>query len=119
MKKLFDVVHEDDDLLVVNKPADLVCHPTKGDAWSSLISRVRLHLGADSQPQLINRLDRETSGLVLVARTETAARELRRLWEARDVTKDYLAIVHGRVAQGLCAAGRRVGADGIRGGVEH
>ena len=45
MKKLFDIIHEDEELLVVNKPADLVCHPTKGDEYSSLISRVRLHLG--------------------------------------------------------------------------
>ena len=42
---LFDLVYEDNSLLVINKPADLVCHPTKGDAYSSLISRVRLHLG--------------------------------------------------------------------------
>ena len=97
--KLFDIIHEDADLLVVNKPAGLVCHPTKGDELSSLISRVRLHLGAGAQPQLVNRLDRETSGVVLVAKTETAARELRRLWEGRRVMKEYLAIVHGHPAQ--------------------
>ena len=96
---LFDVVHEDGELLVVNKPADLVCHPTKGDVYSSLISRVRLHLGAGSNPQLVNRLDRETSGLVLVAKTEGAARELRRIWEDRGVEKEYLAVVHGAVAE--------------------
>ena len=95
---LFDIIHEDADLLVINKPAGLVCHPTKGDALSSLISRVRLHLGAGAQPQLVNRLDRETSGLVLVAKTETAARELRRLWESRRVVKEYLAVVHGHPA---------------------
>ena len=72
---LFDIVHEDDDLLAINKPADLVCHPTKGDVYSSLVSRVRLHLGPESQPQLINRLDRETSGLVLVAKNSESARE--------------------------------------------
>jgi len=54
--KLFDVLHEDAELLVINKPAGLVCHPTKGDEYSSLISRVRLHLGNNSQPQLVNRL---------------------------------------------------------------
>jgi 23S rRNA-/tRNA-specific pseudouridylate synthase len=46
MHNLFKIVHEDDDLLVINKPAGLVCHPTKGDIFSSLISRVRLYLGA-------------------------------------------------------------------------
>ena len=97
MDRLFDILHEDTELLVINKPAGLVCHPTKGDAYSSLISRVRLHLGPDSQPHLVNRLDRETSGVVLVAKNETAARELRRLWEYRLVRKEYLAIVHGHV----------------------
>ena len=98
MNNLFEVIHEDTELLVINKPADLVCHPTKGDEYSSLISRVRLHLGADAQPHLINRLDRETSGVVMVAKLPVAALELRRLWEGGAVRKEYLAIVHGRVA---------------------
>jgi len=98
MKHLFEVIHEDAELLVINKPADLVCHPTKGDEYSSLISRVRLHLGVDAQPQLINRLDRETSGVVMVAKVPDAALELRRLWESGDVRKQYLTIVHGLVA---------------------
>jgi 23S rRNA pseudouridine1911/1915/1917 synthase len=72
-----------------------VCHPTKTDEYSSLISRVRLHLGPDSHPQLVNRLDRETSGVTVVAKTATAARELRRIWETRQVEKEYLALVHG------------------------
>ena len=50
--ELFDIIHEDRELLVINKPAGLVCHPTKGDVYSSLISRVRLHLGPDSQPHI-------------------------------------------------------------------
>jgi 23S rRNA pseudouridine1911/1915/1917 synthase len=99
MERLFEIIHEDDELLVINKPAGLVCHPTKGDALSSLISRVRLHLGADSHPHLVNRLDRETSGLVVVARTDPAARALRKAWESRAVQKDYLAIVHGHVLE--------------------
>lgn len=99
MEPLFPVVHEDDELLVINKPADLVCHPTKGDAWSSLIGRVRLYLGPDGRGQLVNRLDRETSGLVLVAKTAAAASELRKLWERREVEKHYLAIVHGHLRE--------------------
>jgi 23S rRNA pseudouridine1911/1915/1917 synthase len=89
------VVFEDTELLVVNKPADLVCHPTKGDAWSSLVSRVRLYLDGAAEPQLIHRLDRETSGLVVFAKGRVAAAELRRLWERRAVAKLYLTIVHG------------------------
>ena len=70
---LFEIVHEDDELLVINKPADLVCHPTKGDEMSSLISRVRLHLGQAAAAHMINRLDRETTGIVLLAMRDVAA----------------------------------------------
>ena len=103
MEPLFEIIHEDAELLVINKPAGLVCHPTKGDVYSSLISRVRLHLGDPIRPHLINRLDRETSGVMLIAKQDEAARELRRFWETRNVHKEYLAIVHGhvRVDQGL------------------
>lgn len=93
--ELFAIVHEDADLLVINKPADLVCHPTKGDQFSSLISRVRLYLGPTAIAHLINRLDRETSGLVVVGKTDESARELRKEWEQRTIRKEYLAIVHG------------------------
>jgi 23S rRNA pseudouridine1911/1915/1917 synthase len=99
LDKLFDIIHEDEDLLLINKPADLVCHPTKGDEYSSLISRVRLHLGADSKPHLVNRLDRETSGVTVVAKNPAAASELGKLWESRAVEKEYIAIVHGHVRE--------------------
>lgn len=99
LNKLFDIIHEDADLLVINKPADLVCHPTKGDEFSSLISRVRLHLGPLIKPHLVNRLDRETSGVTVVAKNAKTAGELGRLWETRAVEKEYLAIVHGHVRE--------------------
>lgn len=113
MQPLFEIIHEDADLLVVHKPADLVCHPTKGDEYSSLISRVRIYLqaganerfpastrpgGGSPHPHLIHRLDRETSGIVLLAKSATAAGELGKIWETRSVQKEYLAIVHGHVA---------------------
>jgi 23S rRNA pseudouridine1911/1915/1917 synthase len=94
---LFEIVTEDADLLVVNKPAGLVCHPTKTDERSSLIGRARLHLGPTGEARLVNRLDRETSGLVVIAKNATAARDLGRQWETRQVRKEYLAIVHGHV----------------------
>jgi 23S rRNA pseudouridine1911/1915/1917 synthase len=99
VEELFQVIYEDDELLVVNKPAGLVCHPTKADQRSSLIGRVRMHLGKGSHPHLVNRLDRETSGVTLVAKSDSAARELRSLWESRQVLKEYLAIVHGHVRE--------------------
>jgi 23S rRNA pseudouridine1911/1915/1917 synthase len=111
MEKLFDIIDEDEELLVINKPAGLVCHPTKTDERSSLIGRVRLHLGPDVHPQLINRLDRETSGVILVAKTEKAARELRRVWEARAVRKEYRAIVHHRVEQDYQMINAPLGTD--------
>lgn len=89
------VLHEDDDLLVVDKPAGLVCHPTKAGEWSSLIGRVRLYLGHD-QARFVHRLDRETSGVVVLARSAAVARELGRLFASGDVRKTYLALVHGR-----------------------
>ncbi len=95
--KLFEIIHEDDELLVLNKPAGLVCHPSKNGELSSLIGRVRLHLGVDATPHLVNRLDRETSGITVVAKTREAARGLGKLWQARNVYKEYLAIVHGHV----------------------
>ena len=103
---LFEILHEDDDLLVINKPAGLVCHPTKGDERSSLAGRLRLYRGAAEAVHLINRLDRETSGVVCVGKTDVAARELRQLWESRTVEKQYWAIVHGHVteAEGLIEA---------------
>ena len=103
MTPLFQVIHEDADLLVVHKPADLVCHPTKGDEYSSLISRARIYFRQQpatctQQPCLVHRLDRETSGLVLIAKNSTAARELGKIWETRAVQKEYRAIVHGHIA---------------------
>jgi 23S rRNA pseudouridine1911/1915/1917 synthase len=92
---LISVLHEGPEFLVVNKPAGLVCHPTKGDPSSSLVGRLRQH--ARGEPVfMINRLDRETSGVTLVARTRLAAGELGRLFETRAVRKEYLAIVHGQ-----------------------
>jgi 23S rRNA pseudouridine1911/1915/1917 synthase len=99
VEPLLDIIHEDAELLAMNKPADLVCHPSKNGPMSSLIGRVRLYLGAEARPHLVNRLDRETSGVTLAAKTDAAARELRQLWLSREVEKEYLAIAHGHVAR--------------------
>src|SRR5687767_7858795 len=96
VNELFEVIHEDSELLVVNKPAGLVCHPTKTDERSSLIGRVRLHLG-NGEGRLVNRLDRETSGLVLIAKSGPVAGEVGKLIESNAVQKGYRAIVHGSV----------------------
>ena len=97
VQELFGIIHEGPDLLVVNKPAGLVCHPTKTDEYSSLIGRVRLYLGKEARAHLVNRLDRETSGVVILAKNSETAGELGKIWESRSVEKEYLAIVHGHV----------------------
>ncbi|HEV2330953.1 MAG TPA: RluA family pseudouridine synthase [Verrucomicrobiae bacterium] len=100
------VIYEDAELLVINKPAGLVCHPSKDGPMSSLIGRVRLYLGDGWRPHMVNRLDRETSGVTVLAKSDDVALELRKLWECRAVEKDYLAVVHGHVGaeQGLIDA---------------
>lgn len=95
MGQLLNIVYEDELMLVVNKPAGLVCHPTRQGPESSLIGRLRLYLGDGFKPQLVNRLDRETSGIVIAAKTKESAYSLRKLWEKRLAYKEYLAIVHG------------------------
>lgn len=93
--QLLNIIYEDELMLVVNKPAGLVCHPTRQGPESSLIGRLRLYLGEGAKPQLVNRLDRETSGIVIAAKTPHSAYSLRKLWEKRLSKKEYLAIVHG------------------------
>ncbi len=73
-----------------------MCHPTKDGELSSLIGRVRLHLG-HSEGRLVNRLDRETSGVVVIAKSAGVAGELGKLLAGSSVTKIYDAIVHGHV----------------------
>jgi 23S rRNA pseudouridine1911/1915/1917 synthase len=85
----------------VDKPGGLVCHPTKGDRYSSLIARLRLYFeGTDVEPRFVHRLDRETSGLVLVSKNRPAHKGLcRELSEAR---KTYWAVVEGKPAASGC-----------------
>jgi 23S rRNA pseudouridine1911/1915/1917 synthase len=95
-----NILHEDNELLVLNKPAGLVCHPSKAGPCSSLVGRVRVYLGQDQEAQeaqLVHRLDRETSGVLILGKTAEVGRELRLLWEEAWVTKEYLAIVHGHI----------------------
>ncbi len=99
MENLFEILHEDADLLVVNKPAGLVCHPTKGDVYSSLISRVRLHVGDEISVSMINRIDRETSGVVVIAKNAQTAKQIGKIWAERAVTKVYWTIVHGHLRE--------------------
>lgn len=107
--KLFEILYEAEGLLVLRKPAGLVCHPTKGDAYSSLVSRVRMHLGAASH--MVHRLDRETGGVMVFGTTDEAGLELRRYWESGFVTKEYVALVYGRMPLGKGSLDAPLGKD--------
>lgn len=88
------LLRDDERLLVVNKPALVVCHPSKNGPWSSLVGAAREFTGLP-RVHLVYRLDRETSGLVVLAKERTLASALQTAVERRRVAKRYLAIVHG------------------------
>jgi len=105
------VVYEDDDLLIVDKPAGLVVHPAPGHSTGTLVNALLGRAGPEGfggiagvrRPGIVHRLDRDTSGLLMVARNDTAQASLMAQLKARRVKKTYVALVHGSVA---AAAGR-------------
>jgi len=92
------IVHEDEDVVVLNKPGDVVCHPSKAGPWSSLVGAVREGLGL-AQVHLVFRLDRETSGVVVIAKTPPVASRLQRAMQERRVGKVYWAILTGELRE--------------------
>ena len=98
-----DVVFEDDDLLVVNKPAGMVTHPAYGNYTGTLVNALLFHcnrlstLNNDMRPGVVHRLDKDTSGLLVVAKTETVHAKLARQFARRTIGREYQAIVWGKV----------------------
>jgi 23S rRNA pseudouridine1911/1915/1917 synthase len=93
------VAYEDEHLLVVDKPADVVVHPSAGHASGTLVHGVlaRGAAGGDEErPGIVHRLDRDTSGLLVVARSEEAHKRLKRLVQLRELERTYTALVRGR-----------------------
>jgi len=94
------IAWEDEHLLVVDKPAGLVVHPAAGHATGTLVHGLLAHAiagGAEAErPGIVHRLDRDTSGLLVVARSEEAHRRLQRLIRRRELVREYLALVRGR-----------------------
>jgi len=94
------IVHEDEDILVIDKPAGLVVHPGSGN-WAGTLLNALLHhapaLSAIPRAGIVHRLDKETSGLLVVAKTLEAQTDLVRQLQARTVKRHYLALVHGPV----------------------
>jgi 23S rRNA pseudouridine1911/1915/1917 synthase len=98
-----DILYEDDALLVVNKPAGLVVHPAAGNPDGTLLNGLLGHLPALAQvPRagIVHRLDKETSGLLVVAKTLTAQNALVRQLQARSVKREYRAVVQGVMTAG-------------------
>lgn len=96
-----DVVHEDDDILVINKPAGMVVHPAHGHREGTLVNALMarypsLAIGDAGRAGIVHRLDRDTSGLIVVAKTRSALEHLRRQFKSRQVQKTYQALVHGQ-----------------------
>jgi 23S rRNA pseudouridine1911/1915/1917 synthase len=95
-----DILYEDDHLLVIDKPAGVVVHPTYKHVTGTLMNALRCHARAwpvGSRPSLVGRLDRLTSGILVVAKTATVHAALQREMASSCSEKDYLAIVYGKV----------------------
>lgn len=88
------ILHDDEQVIVINKPGDVVCHPSKAGPRSSLVGAVREHSGL-SVSHLVFRLDRETSGVVVFAKTSAVAGRLQKALRLRQAGKAYLAVMTG------------------------
>jgi 23S rRNA pseudouridine1911/1915/1917 synthase len=97
-----EIIYEDADLIVVNKPAGMVVHPAAGVAGGTLANALAFHFQGLSttagsvRPGIVHRLDKDTSGLMVVAKTEAAHEDLSDQFRAREVFKSYVALVHGQ-----------------------
>jgi 23S rRNA pseudouridine1911/1915/1917 synthase len=106
-----DILFEDEDLLVLNKPPGMVVHPGAGHASGTLVNALLHHvddlsgIGGELRPGIVHRLDRGTSGVMVVAKNDAAHQELSRQFHDREVEKEYIALVWGVVQ-----AGRRIDA---------
>ncbi|MDG3003398.1 RluA family pseudouridine synthase [Paludisphaera mucosa] len=96
-----EVVYEDEHLTVVNKPADMVTHPSRGNWRGTLVNAIQFHfdqlstVAGEDRPGIVHRLDRDTTGLLVVVKNDLAHRRLALQFEHRTVNKEYLAIVYG------------------------
>ena len=104
-----DIIYEDADLIVINKPAGMVVHPAAGHVSGTLVNAVLAHspelrdVGEENRSGIVHRLDKDTSGLIIIAKTESARDNLQQQFKSRSVAKVYVALVEGRLAppQGL------------------
>jgi 23S rRNA pseudouridine1911/1915/1917 synthase len=114
------VVYEDEDLLVVNKPAGMVVHVGAGAKSGTLVNALLHHVktlssaGGAGRPGIVHRLDKMTSGLVVVAKNDAAHRQLAEQFKSRAVRKTYALLVHGQVSSAQGKICKPVGRDPVR-----
>jgi 23S rRNA pseudouridine1911/1915/1917 synthase len=114
-----EILFEDEDLAVVNKPAGLVVHSGAGVRSGTLVNALLHHFkklsssGPERRPGIVHRLDKQTSGLMLVAKTDAAHLRLSMQFQAREVTKKYLALVHGRMERKTGEITAAIGRDRV------
>jgi 23S rRNA pseudouridine1911/1915/1917 synthase len=111
-----DVVYEDADLIVVNKPAGMVIHPAPGNPDKTLVNALIAHCGAslsgiggELRPGIVHRLDKDTSGLIVAAKNDLAHRALSAAFAAHDIERAYLAIVWGTPVPAAGEIGGNIG----------
>jgi 23S rRNA pseudouridine1911/1915/1917 synthase len=111
-----DVIYEDDDLAVLIKPAGLVCHSGAGNRSGTLVNALLFRMGPietgdPGRPGIVHRLDKLTSGLMVVAKNTWAHRKLSGQFKQREVTKEYLALVYGCLAHPVGTIDMPIGRD--------
>lgn len=112
-----DIRYEDDDILVVNKAAGMVVHPAVGHESGTLVHAILAHcpdlpgVGGEKRPGIVHRLDKDTSGLMLVAKNDHALRFLQKQFKERTVEKTYLALVEGDVQPPAALIDAPIGRD--------
>lgn len=99
-----DIVYEDDALLVINKPPGLVVHPGHGNYTGTLVNALAYHfenlpMNSSERPGLVHRIDKDTSGLLVIAKTEAAMTHLAKQFEAKTSEREYIAIVWGNMKE--------------------
>lgn len=99
-----DIVYEDDALLLINKPPGLVVHPGHGNYTGTLVNALAYHfenlpMNSSERPGLVHRIDKDTSGLLVIAKTEAAMTHLAKQFEAKTSEREYIAIVWGNVKE--------------------
>ncbi len=113
-----DIIHEDDDIIVIDKPRGLVVHPAAGHRAGTLVNALIAHcgdslsgIGGVKRPGIVHRLDKDTSGLMVVGKTLEAVTALTRSIAAREVHRQYLTIVHGEVRPAAFSIDAPIGRD--------